>query len=132
MVFLCKTVLLHKILHKNAIKPVQQFAYTTGKNATDSTLIIDAMTHTEWWAAVALARTASFQSLPLLDKKGKPFVFSTPSPVLIDLHHIDRDAAGAIRSANGMPQQEDTHRFLISSLIEEAITSSQLEGAATT
>lgn len=32
-----------KILHKHAIKPVQQFAYTTGKNATDSALIIDAM-----------------------------------------------------------------------------------------
>ena len=31
------------ILQKLAIKPVQQFAYTTGKNATDSTLIIDAM-----------------------------------------------------------------------------------------
>lgn len=32
-----------KVLHRYAIKPVQQFAYTTGKNATDSTLIIDAM-----------------------------------------------------------------------------------------
>jgi len=32
-----------KILQKYAIKPVQQFAYTTGKNATDSALIIDAM-----------------------------------------------------------------------------------------
>ena len=32
-----------KVLNKYAIKPVQQFAYTTGKNATDSTLIIEAM-----------------------------------------------------------------------------------------
>jgi hypothetical protein len=32
-----------KVLNNHAIKPVQQFAYTTGKNATDSTLIIDAM-----------------------------------------------------------------------------------------
>lgn len=30
-------------LHRNAIQPVQQFAYTTGKNSTDSALIIDAM-----------------------------------------------------------------------------------------
>jgi uncharacterized LabA/DUF88 family protein len=30
-------------LHKHAIQPIQQFAYTTGKNATDSSLIIDAM-----------------------------------------------------------------------------------------
>jgi len=30
-------------LNKFSIKPVQQFAYTVGKNATDSTMIIDAM-----------------------------------------------------------------------------------------
>lgn len=30
-------------LNKLAIQPIQQFAYTTGKNATDSALIIDAM-----------------------------------------------------------------------------------------
>ncbi|TAH52734.1 MAG: NYN domain-containing protein [Betaproteobacteria bacterium] len=32
-----------KVLNRYSIKPVQQFAYTTGKNATDSTMIIDAM-----------------------------------------------------------------------------------------
>lgn len=31
------------VLQRYAIKPMQQFAYTTGKNATDSMLIIDAM-----------------------------------------------------------------------------------------
>jgi len=30
-------------LRQFAIKPIQQFAYTTGKNATDSAMIIDAM-----------------------------------------------------------------------------------------
>ncbi|MDX1998272.1 MAG: NYN domain-containing protein [Thermoanaerobaculia bacterium] len=32
-----------KFLNRHSIKPVQQFAYTTGKNATDSAMIIDAM-----------------------------------------------------------------------------------------
>jgi len=32
-----------KVLLKHSISPAQQFAYTTGKNATDSSLIIDAM-----------------------------------------------------------------------------------------
>ena len=32
-----------KVLHEFAIQPIQQFNYTTGKNATDSALIIDAM-----------------------------------------------------------------------------------------
>lgn len=32
-----------KVLLENAIQPIQQYSYTTGKNATDSALIIDAM-----------------------------------------------------------------------------------------
>jgi len=32
-----------KLLLENAITPIQQYAYTTGKNATDSSMIIDAM-----------------------------------------------------------------------------------------
>ena len=32
-----------EMLHKLAIQPIQQFSYTSGKNATDSSLIIDAM-----------------------------------------------------------------------------------------
>ena len=32
-----------KTLNRHAIKPVQQFAYTSGKNATDGAMIIDAM-----------------------------------------------------------------------------------------
>src|SRR5207244_4964186 len=32
-----------KILLNHAFQPMQQFAYTTGKNSTDSALIIDAM-----------------------------------------------------------------------------------------
>ena len=30
-------------LHKHAVQPIQQFAYTSGKNSTDSAFIIDAM-----------------------------------------------------------------------------------------
>ena len=86
----------------------------------------EGLTHAEWWAAVTLGRMPSFQPLPLLDKQGQPFVFTTPAPVAIDLHHIDRDAAGHIRAATGAPLREDSQRYLISSLIEEAITSSQL------
>jgi hypothetical protein len=32
-----------EVLHALAIQPIQQFSYTTGKNSTDSSLIIDAM-----------------------------------------------------------------------------------------
>jgi len=90
------------------------------------------LSHQEWWAAVSLAREVLWETLPLLDKQGRPFVFGVPGPVALDLHHIDRDAAGHIRSSAGAPLQAESQRYLISSLVEEAITSSQLEGAATT
>jgi len=32
-----------EVLHTMAVQPIQQFSYTSGKNATDSALIIDAM-----------------------------------------------------------------------------------------
>ncbi len=90
------------------------------------------LNHEEWWAGVALARSSLLQDLPLWDVQGQPFRFATPPPVLIDLHHIDRDAAGQIKTATGMPSTQDAQRYLINSLMEEAITSSQLEGASTT
>lgn len=92
----------------------------------------EGLSRDEWWATVLLSRASLMQNLPLLDKQGKPFRFATPSPVLIDLHHIDRDAAGQIHTTVGEPIREDPNRYLMSSLIEEAITSSQLEGASTT
>jgi Fic family protein len=92
----------------------------------------EGLSRTDWWVTVMLARTPLLQALPLFDKRGIPFRFATPSPVLIDLHHIDRDAAGQIHTAAGEPIREDPNRYLMSSLIEEAITSSQLEGASTT
>ncbi|MHB8920617.1 MAG: Fic family protein [Halothiobacillus sp.] len=46
------------------------------------------------------------------------------------LHQIDRDATGRIEMVSAITTKEG--RYLVSSLIEEAITSSQLEGAATT
>ncbi|WP_306590966.1 Fic family protein [Geothrix sp. 21YS21S-4] len=87
--------------------------------------------HETWWLGLRLARQALLKPLPLLDKKGQPFFFGSPDPVQIDLHHIDQDAAGEIQSATETtPASRD--RYLLKSVIEEAITSSQLEGASTT
>lgn len=49
------------ILHDHAIQPVQQFAYTKGKNATDSAIIIDAMDllHSQKLAAFGIASSDS-------------------------------------------------------------------------
>ncbi len=55
-----------------------------------------------------------------------------PENTLIHLHHIDKDAAGQIQSAVEVTTSDNRDRYLFQSTIEEAITSSQLEGAATT
>lgn len=86
----------------------------------------------EWWAGVRFARAGMLQALPLLDKKGAPFQFALPEPVLIALHHVDRTAAGTIDAPAAIDTPEQRDRYLMHSLIEEAITSSQLEGASTT
>lgn len=52
------------VLLENAINPIQQYNYTTGKNATDSSMIIDAMDilysnqwiSSVWYLAIATLR----------------------------------------------------------------------------
>ncbi|GAB1413412.1 MAG: hypothetical protein AMXMBFR31_06370 [Candidatus Desulfobacillus denitrificans] len=92
----------------------------------------DGMSPEEWWFAVKTARASQSRRLPLQDKTGKPFLLATPEPVQIHLHHIDRDAAGEILAPGEINTPEQRNRYLLHSIIEEAITSSQLEGAATT
>lgn len=92
----------------------------------------DGLSSELWWASVWFARSGGMQALPLLDKVGAPFMLAVPEPVQVHLHHIDRDAAGQIRSPEGAPVHESRERYLLHSLIEESITSSQLEGASTT
>lgn len=86
----------------------------------------------EWWLSIWLTRAPLLKSLPLLDRHGQPFRFAVPEAVQVDLHHIDRDAAGQIQASASAPIHENRERYLLHSLIEEAITSSQLEGASTT
>ncbi len=90
------------------------------------------LTHELWWLNIKLARTVLVQPLPLADRDGAAFQFAMPEPVLRALHVIDRDAAGQILMDVPVASPQDRDRYLVSSLIEESITSSQLEGASTT
>ncbi|MBI4829558.1 MAG: Fic family protein [Nitrospinae bacterium] len=67
----------------------------------------------------------------MLAKEGSPFVFTMPSAVLSELHYLDKQAAGNI-AWKPLSESHTQKTYLIRSLIEEAITSSQLEGATTT
>lgn len=92
----------------------------------------EAMNHGELWLAIKFKRKSQSRPVPLLDKHGQPFVFSMP-PVFIDyLHRIDCESAGNIEFPEGSHSTRTSERYIISSLMEESISSSQLEGAATT
>ena len=86
----------------------------------------------EWWFAIKLARGSVRHALPLMDKTGAPFAFSDSAYLYRMLHQVDRDASGRIELPADVANTDARNRYLVNSLIEEAITSSQLEGAATT
>ena len=91
----------------------------------------DGLSHEEWWLAIKLARTSARHELPLVDKLEAPFAFSDSAYLYRMLHQVDRDAGGRIEMPPDLVGPDSRDRYLVSSLIEEAITSSQLEGAAT-
>ena len=84
----------------------------------------------EWWLLMKLGRQP--RDLPLADARGRPFVYSFPDELLALLHQVDSAARGAIEADEPITGPESRERYLITSLIEEALTSSQLEGASTT
>lgn len=86
----------------------------------------------QWWFGIKTARRNVYQLLPLHDKQKYPFQFTTPDQVLCQLHWLDRYAAGNIQSSDAITNPQTRNTYLIRSLIEEAISSSQLEGASTT
>jgi len=68
----------------------------------------------------------------LEDQNGDAFTYAVPDEVLRGIEAINRDASGHIAISEQVTNPTTRDRYVVSSLIEEAITSSQLEGAATT
>ena len=92
----------------------------------------EGLNHSEWWAALKLGRHRLYKQIPLLDKTGEAFQFSVIDPVPEALHRIDLSAGGKIGVPSEVINPETRDQYYVSSLIEEAVTSSQLEGATTT
>ncbi|MFU2135699.1 Fic family protein [Gallibacterium anatis] len=83
------------------------------------------------WLAIKMSRAMQRSSLKIGNIE---FFYSVPNSLQAVLHFIDKMTAGTVGTSNfeGLTQA-DQSRFLLRSLVaEEAITSAQLEGAATT
>ena len=92
----------------------------------------DGLTHRTWWLGFVLSRRTGRQRLPLLGKGGVPFWFCNVPPVLETLQRLDREMAGHILLDEDVVSSGEKNRYLVNSLMEESIRSSQLEGANTT
>lgn len=92
----------------------------------------DGLSHEQWWDAVKVARLGARRTLPLRDIKGMPFTFILPDAIEELLHRLTMALGSNLRLEERLTNKESKDKYLISSLVEEAITSSQLEGAATT
>jgi Fic family protein len=82
------------------------------------------------WAYLKFNRSSQLKVLPAKDNNGQQFKYWLPNIVLKHLHFIDKSCGRALVDNPYIEQDKD--RYMISSLMEEAIASSQLEGAATT
>ena len=86
----------------------------------------------EWWMAIKFGRRNIGRPLPLRGPNGTPFGYCLTDETLETLHWIDQHAGGEILVSEGITDPGNRSRYLVSSLMEEAITSSQLEGATST
>jgi Fic family protein len=90
------------------------------------------LTSEEWWWKIKFERRAGQRRLPLTDPKGRTFSYGLPDSVLRSLRHVDRRCSGEVAMDEVVTSERHAReRYLVNSLMEEAIRSSQLEGATT-
>lgn len=80
------------------------------------------------WAAVKLSRTINAKKVQFGDHK---FIYNLTDYIQKGLHEFDLHIGGLSGTKNLIPEG-DKKRYLVSSIMEEAIASSQIEGAVTT
>ena len=85
-----------------------------------------------WWLGLKIRRTAHARAVPLKDRLGTQFSYSLVDPLPEFLHEVDSRAQGAQKQPEAITSPETRSSYLVRALIEESITSSQLEGAPTT
>jgi Fic family protein len=83
------------------------------------------------WKIIKITRGVGQKRIQFDTNEKIQLLINTPSIVQQKLHELDLSLGGNLRAGDIIPTEEK-QRYLISSLMEEAIASSQLEGAATT
>jgi len=84
------------------------------------------------WVAVQLSRSPQRQQLPITFGKNQKLHYWLPPHHHELVSSIDKRAGGYVATRHSHAIPDDDERYLVNSLMEEAIASSQLEGASTT
>ena len=94
----------------------------------------EGLSHEEWWLGIRLARLSAREVVPFRSKDGHPFSLVHAAPVRQGLHEIDRKLgmSGPQSEVRDLVEGHGRKHLLANSIAEEAIRSSQLEGASTT
>ncbi len=92
----------------------------------------EGLTAEQWWYGAKLARSLNRKYIDLEDVNGKHFSYVIVDTISEMQHRVDLSTGGQIGIAEPVTNSEEKDRYLISSLVQEAITSSQIEGALTT
>lgn len=90
------------------------------------------LTPEQWWLGIKFARRKLYRPLPFEDTAGRPFQYALPDAIQAELHWLDRNAAGSLAGLPPLLNTDSRRSWLIRGFVEESISSSQLEGAATT
>ncbi len=92
----------------------------------------EGLTLKQWWSFIKTQRVAASKNITLPDKQGNPFNYNMTESTSQALHGIDMQSGGSIQIEDKDIDPHTRDRYIIRSLMEEAITSSQIEGASTT
>lgn len=131
------------LLLQNAITPIQQYAYTTGKNATDSAMIIDAMdilysekvngfclvsSDSDFTKLATRLREAGMQVIGIGEKKTPtPFIVACDKFIYIEILRNQSNTKDDINKKNVLEESIDRITPKVIQLLSTTITDSSDE-----
>ncbi|MBV1923763.1 MAG: NYN domain-containing protein [Flavobacteriaceae bacterium] len=131
------------LLLQNAITPIQQYAYTTGKNATDSAMIIDAMdilysekvngfclvsSDSDFTKLATRLREAGMQVIGIGEKKTPtPFIVACDKFIYIEILRHQSNKKEDIDKKDKIDESIDTITPKVIKLLSSTITDSSDE-----
>lgn len=85
----------------------------------------------EVWAYLKFSRLSNREQAPIHDKNGDAFAFTQTKTMYQKLSYIDSNTSGFLETSLEKPTEIQKNQLILSGISEEAIASSQIEGANT-